>query len=283
MKEYQAARKKLESRRLAYDTSLAKMQKAKREDFRVEEELRSQQAKYEEAEADVERRMFEIKDAEADSVGDLTTFLEAQFAYHDRCRAALIELKNEWSAKGIQGNYQNGRPAARARSNTARSVISTHVQQEETSFADTRPSIKSLRSTSGRYAESTFTDNEEPRSHRPTYGRSTTYQQSSTTSADLSPAPSARLSRVPSDSLMIQSTRSNLRRIDTASSQNVFEDSSEIYTSNILTSPSPQSTGSQTPVGRRAPPPPPPSRASKPSVIGKAAPPPPPAKRTLMT
>lgn len=72
------------------------MQKAKREDFRVEEELRSQQAKYEEAEADVERRMYEIKDAEANSVSDLTTFLEAQLAYHDRCREALIQLQNEW-------------------------------------------------------------------------------------------------------------------------------------------------------------------------------------------
>ncbi len=35
MKEFQAARKRLETRRLAYDTSLVKMQKAKKEDFRV--------------------------------------------------------------------------------------------------------------------------------------------------------------------------------------------------------------------------------------------------------
>lgn len=61
----QAARKKLENRRLAYDTSLAKMQKAKREDFRVEEELRVQKAKYEETSEDVYRRMQDVSTSSA--------------------------------------------------------------------------------------------------------------------------------------------------------------------------------------------------------------------------
>ena len=98
MREYQTARKKLESRRLAYDTSLAKMQKAKREDFRVEEELRSQKAKYEEAEDDVYRRMLEIKDAEVDTVTDLGAFLDAELTYYDKCREALLQLKADWPA-----------------------------------------------------------------------------------------------------------------------------------------------------------------------------------------
>ena len=96
MKEYQAARKRLETRRLAYDTSLSKMQKAKREDFRVEEELRSQKAKYEETEDDVYRRMLEVKESESESMTDLTGFLDAQLAYHEKCREALILLKSEW-------------------------------------------------------------------------------------------------------------------------------------------------------------------------------------------
>jgi phage-related tail protein len=98
MKEYQAARKKLETRRLAYDASLAKMQKAKKEDFRFEEELRSQKAKYEEAEDDVHRRMEDIRDMDPDTVADLGSFLEAQLAYHDKCRDALLQLKSEWPA-----------------------------------------------------------------------------------------------------------------------------------------------------------------------------------------
>ncbi len=74
------------------------MQKAKKEDFRVEEELRSQKAKYEESSEDVYRRMEDIKEAEADSVADLTAFLEAELTYYDRCRDVLLQLKREWPA-----------------------------------------------------------------------------------------------------------------------------------------------------------------------------------------
>ncbi|KAF2005518.1 BAR-domain-containing protein [Amniculicola lignicola CBS 123094] len=99
MKEYQAARKKLEARRLAYDAALAKMEKAKKEDFRVEEELRSQKAKYEESSEDVYRRMQDIKESEVDLVGDLTSFLEAELTYYDRCREVLLNVKREWPAR----------------------------------------------------------------------------------------------------------------------------------------------------------------------------------------
>ena len=98
MKEYQAARKKLESRRLAYDTATTKVQKAKREDFRVEEELRSQKMKYEESQDEVVRRMMDIKEAEGDSVADLTSFLEAECAYYERCREVLVQLRRDWPA-----------------------------------------------------------------------------------------------------------------------------------------------------------------------------------------
>lgn len=101
MKEYQAARKRLETRRLAYDTSLAKMQKAKKEDFRVEEELRTQKAKYEESADDVQRRMEDIRDTDPEGVADLGTFLDAELAYHDKCREALLQLRNEWPARFV--------------------------------------------------------------------------------------------------------------------------------------------------------------------------------------
>lgn len=74
------------------------MQKAKKEDFRVEEELRSQKAKYEESNEDVFRRMQDIQDAEADSVQSLGVFVEAELEYYDRCRDALLKLKKEWPA-----------------------------------------------------------------------------------------------------------------------------------------------------------------------------------------
>lgn len=92
----QASRKKLENRRLAYDASLTKLQKAKKEDYRVEEEVRSQKAKYEETSEDVLRRMQDIKEAEADSVADLGAFLDAELEYYDRCRDELMRLRREW-------------------------------------------------------------------------------------------------------------------------------------------------------------------------------------------
>lgn len=72
------------------------MEKAKREDFRVEEELRSQKVKYEEANDDVLRRMQDVKDAEVDNVADMGAFLDAQLEYHERSREALLQLKSEW-------------------------------------------------------------------------------------------------------------------------------------------------------------------------------------------
>ena len=98
MKEYQRARKQLESRRLAYDTASVKMQKSKKEDFRMEEELRQQKMKYEESSEDVYRRMLDIKEAEVESVQDLTSFLEAELTYYDRCREVLMQVKRDWPA-----------------------------------------------------------------------------------------------------------------------------------------------------------------------------------------
>lgn len=63
----------------------------------MEEELRSQKVKYEEASDDVLRRMQDIKEAETDNVMDMGAFLDAQLEYHERSREALMQLKNEWT------------------------------------------------------------------------------------------------------------------------------------------------------------------------------------------
>ena len=67
----------------------------------MEEELRSQKVKYEEASDDVLRRMQDIKEAEADNVMDMGVFLDAQLEYHERSREALLQLKNEWAGVSI--------------------------------------------------------------------------------------------------------------------------------------------------------------------------------------
>ena len=72
------------------------MQKQKREDFRVEEELRAQRIKYEESNEDVLRRMTDIQESEAESVADLSAFMDAELEYYDRCREVLLNLKRQW-------------------------------------------------------------------------------------------------------------------------------------------------------------------------------------------
>ncbi|KAG6034689.1 hypothetical protein E4U41_006453 [Claviceps citrina] len=122
MKDYQNARKKLENRRLAYDASIAKMQKAKRDDFRVEEELRISKTKFDDSSEDVMRRMQDIQDSEADSIAALSAFLEAQLNYHER---AAEELRRACQSLSEGGRSES--PAgdelrvSRARSNTSRS------------------------------------------------------------------------------------------------------------------------------------------------------------------
>ncbi|OTA52446.1 BAR-domain-containing protein [Hypoxylon sp. EC38] len=138
MKEYQSARKKLENRRLTYDSSMVKMQKAKREDFRLEDELRTAKAKYEESSEDVLRRMQDIKEAEADSVRDLTSFLDCELDYYERCAEELRRVKQEWVAG--QGQPPSGsrpselslsrRPTNRSRSNTAHSYSERNDRTE---------------------------------------------------------------------------------------------------------------------------------------------------------
>ncbi|PWW78090.1 BAR-domain-containing protein [Tuber magnatum] len=117
MKEYQVARKKLESRRLAYDATLSKMQKQKKEDSRVEEELRAQRIKYEESSEDVYRRMGDIQESEIETMADLTAFLDAELEYHDRCRDILMGVRQNWPA----GLTAKDKKRLRSRTNTAHS------------------------------------------------------------------------------------------------------------------------------------------------------------------
>jgi hypothetical protein len=73
-----------------------KLQKAKKDDFTLEESARSQKAKYDESSDDVQRRMLDIKEAEVDSINDLSTFLDAELAYYDRAREILMQCKRDW-------------------------------------------------------------------------------------------------------------------------------------------------------------------------------------------
>lgn len=99
MKELQAARKKLESRRLTYDSALSKCQKAKREDSRVEEELRMAKVRYEEVTDDVQTRMLAIRDSEVDNLNDLGELIEAEFEFFDKGREIMSQVREMYHAE----------------------------------------------------------------------------------------------------------------------------------------------------------------------------------------
>ncbi|KAK0636030.1 hypothetical protein B0T17DRAFT_481182 [Bombardia bombarda] len=207
MKEYQSSRKKLEGRRLAYDASMTKMQKGRRDDFRVEEELRAAKAKYEEASEDVLRRMQDIRDAETDSVRDMTQFLDAELDYHERCADELRRARKSWagtaavpvggggggggSMSGYGGGILERRPTGRSRSNTAQSYTSRTssrnriYEAEEVESESTAPPVRMpIRSgTSSRVALSVQPQNQQQQQHydtapavRPLIGRASTFQ-----------------------------------------------------------------------------------------------------------
>ncbi|CAG8900115.1 unnamed protein product [Penicillium egyptiacum] len=295
MKDLQHARKKLDSRRLAYDTSLSKMEKAKKEDFRVEEELRSQKVKYEEASDDVLRRMQDIKEAEADNVMDMGVFLDAQLEYHERSREALLQLKNEWAG---QVQAPSRRPT-RSRSNTAHSYQERYepLQEELMNATGTRPPIRSTRSITP-YSESP------PREtygtsgvSRPVLNRVPTFEGPAQLRQEQSPVASQWIQqRTTSENLGGFGRRSSTQVGNSRISADPYADSEEVSSygrsspermfgggrdispatsHGSVPSRRPSATNLNTIGSKKAPPPPPPSRAKKP-------PPPPPMKRSLL-
>ena len=250
MKEYQGARKKLDSRRLAYDTASAKVQRSKREDFRVEEELRSQKAKYEESNEEVVRRMLDIKEAEGDSVADLTSFLDAELAYYDRCREILVQLRRDWPASGAAGG--GGVPLARSdtaspapsigamsRRNTgtlSRSRASsigtnlTNTTTNEEFGGPIHPSISSTnRLPSGQNSPRRELPGFDLPSSRPALpGRSASgFEGPTSLGREQSPAPAMpRLSRVPTEASQILGAKGNLRA---TKRESIYGDSGSVF------------------------------------------------------
>ncbi|KTW25931.1 hypothetical protein T552_03205 [Pneumocystis carinii B80] len=108
-KDFHAARKKLESRRLSYDSVSNRFIKAKKEDSRIEEELRATKAKYEEACESIYSRIYSIQQAEATQLNDLTLLLDLEFRYYERCYIIIQNLKESWAeinnAYGASSKY----------------------------------------------------------------------------------------------------------------------------------------------------------------------------------
>ncbi|KAL5342963.1 hypothetical protein BJX70DRAFT_355290 [Aspergillus crustosus] len=294
LKDYQTARKRLDTRRLAYDASLSKMQKAKREDFRVEEELRTQKVKYEEANDDVHRRMVDIKQSEAENVMDLEAFLDAQLSYHEQCREVLLRLKNEWPNEQSASQPPNGHRGTRSRSNTAHSYHDRFepLHEEHTNGVEARPII---RSTAHNAVESPARKvyAQETSPHRPVLNRTSTFEgPTQLRQVQEHPAASQWATRANSENFITRRNSVQARPLsrvvpepteDAGYHSGSVSDRSDSGWQESRQSPFGSTVSRRTSSNtlnsfahKKAPPPPPPSRAKKPA-------PPPPMKRPLIS
>ncbi|EPS37618.1 hypothetical protein H072_8674 [Dactylellina haptotyla CBS 200.50] len=283
MKEYQGARRKLESRRLAYDTAQSKMQKQKKEDFRLEDELRTQRIKYEELSDEVLRRMNDIRDGEQESLIELGAFLDAELEYYDKCRNLLMRVKEQWPV-------QTKRTKDRSRSNTAHSFSNGFRERDspreyEEPVAQPQPERPSIKS---RGVSATHTSEANGRSTPELRTRASSWKMggealSRTSSVDSSsPAPTRMLRTVtepippPLPAGRGGGLRPVVTRTPSYNTQYSDGDPSPVEQSPD-SRPMSRNTSSQSlsGTGRKIVPPPPPPPASR-GVAGKKPPPPPP-------
>ena len=96
------------------------MHKAKKDDFKIEEEVRNSKTKFEDASEDVTRRMQDIQDTEPESISALSVFLEAELNYHERAAEELRRVQQAW-VHSCQQTQRDPLQVSRARSNTSRS------------------------------------------------------------------------------------------------------------------------------------------------------------------
>lgn len=267
------------------------MQKAKRDDFRVEEELRTAKAKYEESSEDVFRRMQDIKDAEADTTRDLTRFMDAELEYHERCAEELRRVRQSWTASSGSPTGPGRRPTARSRSNTAdlsagrfttRSRTNSYIHEEEEVNEIPAQSMRvPIRSQSRVNLNGQASERPEMPA-RPGISRINTSQGERSLGASLSRTTSATITPTPLSApppMNVGSLRGQLRPTGNsrAAAMDVFADrdgddtggsdspdwagSSPATSYGSLSRTSTAGTG----VVKKAPPPPPPSRTKKPA------------------
>jgi predicted nuclease with TOPRIM domain len=79
--EYKALRKKLEHRRVEYDSKLNKVQKAKKESPELEEDMREARVKYDECLKDTEAKMQQVMEGDDVLMRDLASYVDAHVEY----------------------------------------------------------------------------------------------------------------------------------------------------------------------------------------------------------
>ncbi|KAI8992300.1 hypothetical protein BDB01DRAFT_832613 [Pilobolus umbonatus] len=98
-KEYEGLRRKLESRRLNYDSKLNRLNRAKKEKPELEQEMQAAKLKYEETSTDLGNKMEEIEALEKDHELALLGLIQAQHKYHMQASELLYNVQEIWNLK----------------------------------------------------------------------------------------------------------------------------------------------------------------------------------------
>jgi len=106
IKDYEAEKKKLETRRLNRDAAMKQVErmennkKAKEKDrHEAQEELEKSEFRYDEAEADVHSRIEAIQQNEIDQIRELGSFLDNELSYAEQYTQILRDVKENWPGK----------------------------------------------------------------------------------------------------------------------------------------------------------------------------------------
>ncbi|KAG8832856.1 hypothetical protein FRC17_000511 [Serendipita sp. 399] len=97
--QYHLLRKKLKSRRLAYDAAVSQSQrqfKREKEKVEAEEEVTRARARFEEMSEEVQSQIVQIQDGEMDQLKDLTRFLDLELKFAESWVNTLREAKDDW-------------------------------------------------------------------------------------------------------------------------------------------------------------------------------------------
>ncbi|KAI0920213.1 hypothetical protein AcV5_010014 [Taiwanofungus camphoratus] len=161
IKEYQAQRKKLESRRLSYDAAISKLEKVKsskkekeKERKEAEDEWAKAKSRFEETSEDVRARMHAIQENEMVQLRELTAFLDLEMNFVEQYLEVLRDVKAGWIDEATMAQMEAARPqspmhtfartsvelnSSSARSNKSISLRSNHGESSGEEFAHEEP------------------------------------------------------------------------------------------------------------------------------------------------
>ncbi|KAL5520232.1 hypothetical protein ACEPAG_9445 [Sanghuangporus baumii] len=155
---YVAQRKKLESRRLAYDAAITradKVYKKEKDKKEAEEELARAKARYEETAEDVRTKMDSIREGEVEAQRELRIFLQTEIGFLEQYLDVLREVSLEWPEPDTYADLRKPSsslpvPHNFSRTSTRSTESKDSDDQQAPSVSSRYGSTRSVRSTSSK-------------------------------------------------------------------------------------------------------------------------------------